>query len=513
MTKLLSSLQNQTAPERVLLVDAMQEYNLERLSKAVNHFSTVLKKLEVQRLAIYADNTVDWVITDLACQKLGICLFPLPDYFSSEQLEHALNACAVDTILTDKPTQLIKKLPGLALEKQLDYASKLCFLRRKESIMTTKLPNACQKITFTSGSTGQPKGVCLSLQQQLQQAQTMAELIDIQEPVHLCLLPLSTLLENIAGVYTPLFAGGTVHIRSQKELGFEGSRLVDPSLMLTLITTIKPDTLILIPQLLMLLVQAIEQGWPAPKFKFVAVGGSKVAPDLLLKARKLGIPAYEGYGLSECASVVSLNTPANDQVGSCGRALPNVQVTVVDDELVVSGNAMLGYVNDPQHWYPTQIHTGDLGYLDDEGFVHINGRRKNILISTYGRNISPEWVESELLASSLLAEAVVFGDAKPFCIALLYPRTDEISDIQIARHIDQVNAKLPDYARIRAWHRLLSPLVADTKFMTSNGRPRRDNIAGFYASDIEQLYVAEIDASKTWPHKHPASRLPETNTL
>tara|TARA_R110000824_G_scaffold52692_4_gene146166 strand:- start:101263 stop:102813 length:1551 start_codon:yes stop_codon:yes gene_type:complete len=509
MTSLLNILHTQAAPEHVLLADGMQEYNLERLSNAVNHFSTVLKKLDVQRLAMFADNSADWVITDLACQKLGICLLPLPDYFSSEQLEHALNTCAIDTILTDQAVQLINKLPGLSLQKQLDYTSKLCFLSRAESSISTKLPDTCQKITFTSGSTGQPKGVCLSLQQQLQQAQTLAELIDIKNPLHLCLLPLSTLLENIAGVYAPLFAGGTVNIRSLHSLGFEGSRLVDPSRMLSLIADIKPDTLILIPQLLILLVQAIEQGWPAPRFKFVAVGGSKVAPDLLLKARALGIPAYEGYGLSECASVVSLNTPVADQAGSCGRVLPNSQLTVVDDELVLSGNAMLGYVDDPENWYPAKIYTGDLGYIDTEGFVHINGRRKNILISSYGRNISPEWLESELLASPLLAEAVVFGDARPYCIALLYPRTEQISDAQIARHIEQVNAKLPDYACLRGWHRLERPLAADSRFMTNNGRPRRADIANFYSAEIELLYTAETAKAVTRTHTQSIAKLSE----
>lgn len=513
MTSLPGILQKQVSPQQVLLTDTRETYDLERLTRAVKHFSTVLKKLEVQRLAIYADNCLDWLIADLACQKLGICLLPLPDYFSSEQLEHALKSCAISDILTDNADKLISILPGMSLQKRLDYSAEFCFLSRPQASVDIRLPDTCQKITFTSGSTGQPKGVCLSLKQQLLQAQSLADIIDLRNPVHLCLLPLSTLLENIAGVYAPLLASGTVTLRSLKALGFEGSRLVKPSLMLAAITEVKPDTLILIPQLLMLLIQAIEQGWTAPAFKFVAVGGSKVAPELLLRARKLGIPAYEGYGLSECASVVSLNTPAHDRPGACGRALPHVTLRIENDELQVSGNTMLGYVNEPESWYPTHICTGDLGYIDEDAYVHINGRRKNVLISSYGRNISPEWIESELLASPLLGEAVVFGDARPFCTALLYPRADSITDLQIERAIDHVNAKLPDYARIRAWYRLETPLAADSRFMTSNSRPRRDSIGSFFSRQIEQLYATESTKPASRSTVSTADTLTKSNVL
>ena len=489
MTSLLDSLKKFSSPEKIALAEGNRLVSFSQLSKDVNHFSRVLKKLSISRLAIYADNSIDWLITDLACQKLNICLLPLPEYFSNEQIEHALNASAIDYVLTDQADHLISRLPGISLEKKFESSVNLCFLENCDTkIHKSSLPESTQKITFTSGSTGQPKGVCLSSKQQLQQAQILADIIDIKDPKHLCLLPLSTLLENIAGNYAPLLAGGTVHIRSLETLGYYGSRLVEPKKLLNAISEIKPDTLILIPQLLMLLVQAIKQGWPAPDFKFVAVGGSKVAPELLIEARKLGIPACEGYGLSECASVVSLNTPKNDLPGSCGKALPHLQLSVENEEIIITGNAMLGYVNDPKSWYPTKINTGDLGHIDKEGFVHIDGRRKNVLISSYGRNISPEWVESKLLISPLVAEAVVFGDAQPFCTALIYSRSDACSDNEIQKSIDQANSNLPDYAQVQAWSRLEAPLSTDAKFMTSNGRPIREIIASFYQTEIDSLY-------------------------
>ncbi len=487
MTNLLARLKNNTPPDKVVLAGGNRLVSFEQLTRDVNHFSRILNKLGVNSLALYADNSVDWVIADLACQKMEICLLPLPDYFSNEQLEHAIQSSSVDFIFTDQARLLLERLPNLNFEKKFDYTTEFCFLA-SNSKKPHKLPEATQKITFTSGSSGQPKGVCLSLQQQLLQAQTLSDVINIKNPVHLCLLPLSTLLENIAGVYTPLLSEGTVHVPSLKKLGYEGSRLVDPGSLLKTISETQPDTLILTPQLLMFLTHSIKQGWPAPEFKFVAVGGSKVAPELLTEARKLGLPVYEGYGLSECASVVSLNTPVADKPGSCGKALPNLEVEIKNSEILVSGNAMLGYLNDPESWLSSIIHTGDLGYIDDEGFIHIQGRRKNLLISSYGRNISPEWIESELLVSPMIAEVVVFGDARPFCIALLSAANSSISEKQIQLAINQANQKLPDYSQIQAWLTLDTPLSADRRFMTSNGRPRRESIAEFYQHEIEALY-------------------------
>ena len=206
---------------------------------------------------------------------------------------------------------------------------------------TTKaaIPATTQKVTFTSGSTGQPKGVCLSGVAQLQVAQSLVTRINIPAPRHLCLLPLPTLLENIAGVYAPLIAGGEVFIATEAARGFNGSRLESPGLLLSLISKVQPQTLILVPELLQLLIHACGQGWQPPAcLQFIAVGGAKVAVDLLQQAAGCGLPVYQGYGLSECCSVVALSdVPALQasklQLAQVGRVLPHLQVKIVNDEV------------------------------------------------------------------------------------------------------------------------------------------------------------------------------------
>lgn len=440
-------------------------------------------------VALHMDNGPDWVVVDLACQAANIRLVPLPTFFSDEQLQHVLGTMPVDLLITDDAERLQPLCAGRLRGDPHDCVGNARCLRLAPAENPAALPPGTGKITFTSGSTGRPKGVCLSNAQLLRQAEALRQVVGLQRPRHLCLLPLSTLLENVAGVYAPLLGGGEVILPSLAEIGFEGSSSIDARKLLSQVSRWQPHTLILTPQLLQLLVAAARTGWAPPaSLAFVAVGGARVPEGLVEAAHALGIPAYEGYGLSECASVVSLNVPGDARPGRCGRPLPHLQVVRIDGELQVSGNPMLGYAGEPASWGQQRIATGDLGGIDEEGFLFIEGRSKNLLISSFGRNISPEWVESELLADGLLADCVVFGDARPHCVALLSPRDPALPDVALQTAIDRRNARLPDYARVRAWLRLPQPLASTRDLLTENGRPRRQAILAHYGDRIAALY-------------------------
>ncbi len=485
----------------VALSDLERSFSAEAIHTESATLVKLLREKGLSRVALLAGNSIEWAVVDIACREAGICLLPLPEFFSERQRRHSIKACSVEAVISDNPGLFrsdyqahCKTLPLLG-EGRLS----LCLLRN--STQNTMLPDATGKITFTSGSTGEPKGVCLSHEQLLRQADILSSVIAIDAPRHLCVLPLSTLLENVAGIYAPILAKGEAIVPAQEEMGFKGSVLENPQKLLGAIGSVQPHSMILIPQLLLLLVSATKQGWQCPSsLKFVAVGGSKISVGLLTEARELGIPVYEGYGLSECASVVSLNTSHGQKLGSCGKPLSGLTVSLTEGEVVVSGNTMLGYVNEPDSWGLKQISTGDLGYLDQDGFLYIDGRKKNLLISSYGRNISPEWVESELLANPLLAEAVLVGDARPFCTALLTARSPHTSDSEIQALVEGVNSGLPDYARVIAWHRLEKPLQSESRFMTDNGRLRRKFINEAFHAEIDALYangICDVQANDT----------------
>jgi long-subunit acyl-CoA synthetase (AMP-forming) len=136
-------------------------------------------------------------------------------------------------------------------------------------------------------------------------------------------------------------------------------------------------------------------------------------------------------------------------------------MSIENDEIVVSGSEFLGYVGQPDSWNAGPVRTGDIGHIDDDGFVHVSGRAKNQIITSYGRNISPEWVESELVAGPLLQQARLFGDARPYCVALLCSRDASTTDEEIDAWVNTVNKGLPDYARVLDWRRL--PKSANTE--------------------------------------------------
>lgn len=457
----------------------------DELVAAVECAAATLRRTAVRTLALRADNGPAWIVIDLACQLAGVCLVPLPLFFAPQQLAHVFATAGIDALAAPRPDW-----PGSPLSGSQQPAGELAGLPLwRVSPGPARVPPGTAKITFTSGSTGTPKGVCLSADHPLRVAQSLADMIALPGVRHLCLLPLATLLENVGGVYAPLLSRGSVVVPGLAELGLHGSSGLDAATLTTAIDRHRPHSMILVPQLLQALVAAMQRGWRAPpSLRFVAVGGARVPVPLIVAARRGGLPVYEGYGLSECASVASLNIPGADRPGTAGRPLPHLRLGVRAGELAVSGSCFLGYLGAPASWRPERVHTGDLGALDADGFVQVRGRRDNLIVTSFGRNLSPEWVEAELLAGPLLGQAVLFGSARPHCVALLWPRAAGTPDAAIDDWLAAVNARLPDYARIHAWQRLAAPLSAADGLLTDNGRPRRDAIARHYAAQIAALY-------------------------
>ena len=475
------------AGDDTLLESEHGAIGVSELLDRIESLSSLLHARGAVTVGLLCDNSVDWIVADLACQFHNLRLVPLPTFFSEQQIQYVLDAAGVDTLLHDAAsTRRVVGLSGMTEEAPIQSHG-LC-IRSHVVVHEAAMPAGTAKLTFTSGSTGNPKGVCLSTSQCLRVAKSLGQAIDIESPRHLCVLPLSTLLENIAGIYLPLLWGGRAMVYSTASMGMAGSSGIKPEKFLQAIERLQPQTMILVPQLLSIIDSAISGGWRAPdSLKFVAVGGGRVAPAVLARSREAGFPVYEGYGLSECASVVSLNTPRADRPACSGRILPHVDVAVDNGELLVSGNTFLGYLNQPESWSAAQVATGDLGSIDADGYLTVEGRSKNVLVSSFGRNISPEWVESELLASGPIQQAVVVGDGMPYCSALLRV-TPGCGDEAVQLLLDEINLGLPDYARVLRWHRLPEPLSVADGLMTENGRPRRAAIARRFGQHIDNLY-------------------------
>ena len=427
------------------------------LAAAVDRYARTLFRRRDLRCGLLLDNGPAWVIFDLAARAAGIVLVPIPTYFSVSQIRHAIRSAGLDLLITDQAPrfqEIFDRAPPI-LDLGLDIAPEVVALDLPPGAPASRaaLPAGGRKVTFTSGTTGAPKGGCLADGGIDRVARSLHEASGARgTDRHLCLLPLATLLENIAGVDVPLLAGAV----------------------------------------------AAAGAWQPKTLRLVAVGGAPLPAGTIEKARALGLPAFEGYGLSELSSVVAFNRPGADRPGSVGRPLPHAEIKLASDgEVLVRGSVFAGYLGAEPEAGRQDMHngfwsTGDLGRFDAEGFLHLTGRKKNMFITAFGRNVAPEWVECELTGGLAIGQAAVFGEARPWNAAVIVPRKQGPGvETQVAADIQRANARLPDYARVQRWIFAEAPFTAAAGELTGNGRLRRAAILARYGARLERLYQEE----------------------
>lgn len=471
---------------RPVLDDGRRAWREADLDGAVDGAAALLRAAGTRVLATLLDNGAAFVALDEAAQRTGIVHVPLPGFFTLAQVAHALQAAGVDTLVAAAP--LAARWPALHWSAAQAAGDPVAIARLPAQ--EVPLPPGTAKVTFTSGSTGEPKGVCLSAEAMQRVARGLVEaMAPLGIARHLNALPFAVLLENIAGLMAPRLHGATVLARPLASIGVAGSSGFDAGRFDAAVRELAPHSLILLPQMLRAWCAHLQRSSArAPaSLKCVAVGGAAVGAPLVRAAQALGVPVGEGYGLSEGASVQTLNLPGAERAGSAGRVLPHARLRVAPDgELLIAGSLFSGYLGDPTpvpEWWPT----GDLGRIDDDGFVHVVGRKKHLLITAFGRNVSPEWIESTLRSQPALLHAVVFGDGQASLSAVLWPVQPAVDERTLQAAVDAANASLPDYARIGAWVRGRAAFDASTGMATANGRPRRAEILKAHADGLGRV--------------------------
>jgi long-chain acyl-CoA synthetase len=469
-------------PQKIALIGDFDEVSYSNLQRKISDLAAQLKQLPSQKIALIADNSLNWVIFDLACIEAGLTLIPLPHFFTKLQISEIIESEKISAVFCDNLSLVQQLLPNDFVDSEKSY---LNFLLLQKPCDEEKKSQIC-KITFTSGSTSNPKPVALTTENiDAVVFSLLAEIGAKNIEKNLVILPLSILLENLAGVYLPLVIGGCAVVKSLKFIGISNSSSLDISAFCNAISTTNPTSFILSPELAKLLINLVlAQKISAQNFKFIAVGGAKVASDLLVQAHQLKIPLFEGYGLSEATSVVALNSYKNSKNGSVGKVLSHLEVKISDGEILVKGDSLAQNIAlDDEGFYAT----GDLGYLDEEGFLFISGRKKNIFITSMMRNVNPEWVESEILKSFLIAQVAVFGEAMPYNSAVVVVANAQISFEQIKIEFEKINRGLPDYAQVRNIILATEPFSQKNNMLTGNGRIKRQNIWEKYQKKIKNL--------------------------
>lgn len=474
-------------PHRPALLGEEQRLGYGALHAEVMDCAAWLSGMDVRALAVALDNGPAWAVLDLATVALGIALVPLPRFFTPAQGAHVLRASGATHLACDM-RGVSAFTPGDAPARQRTVAGTACLVHELRPAAAP--PAGAARVTFTSGTSGSPRGVCLSPEALEQVCLSLVEALEVTAADrHLSLLPLSLLLENLGGLWTPVLAGATACLPSQESVGMHGSSGFDAVRAVRGIEASRPTTLITVPHVLDRLAAAWSPASPAPaSLRFVAVGGAPVSLALLQRAERVGLPVYQGYGLSECGSVVAVNTPRHNRPGSTGRVLPHARVSVAEDgEIHVGGALFQGYVGDPADGKAVTAPwpTGDTGRLDDDGFLFVTGRRTSTLVTAFGRNVAPEWVEAELLAEPAIAQAAVFGHGKPRIAAVVVPAGADHSRLVAA--IARANRRLPDYGRVAGWVVAEEPFTPANGQLSAGGALRRGQIAVAYGPHLDTI--------------------------
>ncbi|MCC6469792.1 MAG: AMP-binding protein [Alphaproteobacteria bacterium] len=478
MSELLQLLRRraEAAPASIIFEDEQGRLACAGLLRRIGGLALRLDR-RADVVGVLAPNAIEWAVAALACKWAGRTVVPLPDFFSAGQLAHIVGDAGVQSVVTTEA--MAPAAGGLGLPLILCDGAE------------ASPPVAAEHwgmIVYSSGSTGQPKGVLLGDRQLDASAGMLAAAVSAASgDVYLSTLPLALLLEQISAIHLPIRAGARAVLSStlaRRALAGDGAALVDAA------ERVQPTVMSLVPQLLRAWVHAAgtRAVRPPASLRLVAVGGAPVPAALAHEAWALGIPVHEGYGLSECSAVVSINRPGERRAGTVGRPLDGLAVEIVDGEIVVGGpTVMEGYLRGAgvgQRWP-----TGDMGAIDADGCLTVYGRKDAVIRTALGRNIHPEWIEGLLGADPRVQRCVVVGEGCAWPIALV-----ELSAAgrawrdqpggSTAALVAELAIDAPDYGRPRHVVDLPAGVLGDPALLTSNGRPRRGAIAERFAAAI-----------------------------
>jgi long-chain acyl-CoA synthetase len=257
------------------------------------------------------------------------------------------------------------------------------------------------------------------------------------------------------------------------------------------------------------------------RFEYAVSGGAPLGKELAEFFWAAGIPLLEGYGLTETSPVIAVNTPEAVRLGTVGRPIPGVEVRIAEDGEILSRgpHIMAGYFDQPQAsaeaidaegWF----RTGDIGALDDGGFLSITDRKKELIVNAYGKNIAPAPIENELKNGRWTGQAVVVGDRRPFLVALLVPDFEALGPWAAARgiaggpsewvrdervralfaaEVEQVNAHRERFEQIRAFDLLPRELTLESGELTPTLKVKRRVIHERFRPILDRLYVEQTE--------------------
>ncbi|MBU2852871.1 AMP-dependent synthetase/ligase [Acidithiobacillus ferriphilus] len=509
-----------------------------------------------ERVVLMAPNSLDWAIMDFAILSIGAITVPLYPTFSPREIHYVLGDSGAGLILLESAREwrhiqswgvpsdrILLRDANAAQEVGLGHWGALegedASLRdvELEERLTALQRQQTATIVYTSGTTGWPKGVMLSHGNILSNIEGFVPLV----PLHagqrlLSILPLSHIFER-----------GTGHFGAYL-LGLEVAYAERPDTVLRDMETAHPDIVVAVPRVFQLLYSRVRrniedrpgllgrflrrgagldpQGRPAARWqrsltrrllirnlrkklggrlRFFVSGGAPLDAEISRFFIELGLPIVEGYGMTEASPVIAANPLEAIRPGTVGRFLPNLEGRIAaDGEILVRGpSIMQGYWNNESATREALVdgwlHTGDVGSLDPDGYLHISDRKKDLIVNSAGENIPPQKIEMRLMAQALIDQAVVFGDRMPYLVALIFPNRELLKE-RVGAHADEAAtrkaihaaiatalADLPSHEQVRRFALLSEALSEANGELTPTLKVKRRVVAEHYAELLARM--------------------------
>lgn len=461
--------------DKVAIVDS-ESYTYNKLDGDVGGFRTVLKEngaLPGSLIGILCPNSYGFVKAYLAAVTYGTPAVLMPTHLDETTVfgiasKFGMKALVYDEALEEKVAVLRAKNPSVALIP----SSALSEEKTPAVPVPSETPAA---ILFTGGTTGKSKGAKLSQKAIIAGARNGCYGIkEIFEQRYLLVLPLTHVFGLIRNLMTSLYTGSALYIcRNNKDMFRD-------------VAVFKPTIMVLVPALaemaLNLSAQFGRNMW-GPDLKTIICGAAPVAPYLVTEYDKIGVTLLPGYGLTESANLVSGNPEALKKPESVGLIYDGMEYKIVDGELWLKGiNMMDGYVTaeDNESAYEDGwFKTGDLVRIDEEGFLYITGRLKEIIVLPTGENISPAELEVKFCAIDTVQDCLVFDDDKGQLVLEVLPRMTKIKELgiediyaHVKAEVDRINETLPSFERINKL------VIRDTDFIRTPAMKIARNLNG-----------------------------------
>jgi long-chain acyl-CoA synthetase len=454
------------------------------------------------RVAHVSENRYEWIITDLALHLAAAVHVPIHVTLSGPQIAEQIHDSGAKLAFVSSQRLLEKfahRLPAQFPVRIHDDFNKTQGTQNFPAPSSQPpAPNLLATILYTSGTTGRPRGVMLSHENLASNAAAVCEAHVIAAGhTMVCVLPLSHIYARTCDLYTWIVSGSRLMLAESRETLLRDCQLAQPTALnavpfvyqrvmdgvVNCSATDKPAAL-----------RAAFGG----RIETLFCGGAPVAPDVESWYAAQGLPLLPGYGLTEASPVIAVTTRNARRLGTVGQAIPGIELRIAaDGELLTRGpHVMLGYWQNEASTAEVirdgWLHTGDLADLDADGFLTIRGRKKELIVLSTGKKVSPTRVESLLTGSPLIDQAAVFGEGQCGLTALVVPAAcpsqhneQEITHDQIAAEITRCLAHAAHEEQIHRFALLNRPFSIERGELTAKMSLCRSVIARNFAAELK----------------------------